>query len=141
MEATIFYLDDDIDDLDFFKYAAKDLGETVDVFLKYDDLIAKLHNPPPYPRVVFVDLNMPFKSGYEVIDSIRNIPHFSNIPLVVFSTGMNESIVNKCISLGANLYIKKPVGSKDLTKIIKHISNFDWSTFTTDNSNFIFNPY
>ena len=72
----IFYIDDDQDDLDFFNDAIQSLGENVKLFLFPDEMFKILKNPPPNPSVIFVDLNMPLKTGIEIIKDLKRAAGF-----------------------------------------------------------------
>ena len=70
---TIFYTDDDPDDQDFFKEVVAEITPQHNIFTQNDgyELLEILQNPPPSPHIVFLDLNMPRKSGYQVLKEIR----------------------------------------------------------------------
>ena len=135
---TIFYVDDDVDDLDFFVEASKKAEVDVHTFTCGDSLIRQINNPPPAPRLIFLDLNMPLKSGFEVISEIRAKKKFSTLPLVVFSTSSNPDDIERCRDLGANFYIQKVASFEELTKIISYVSQLDWNKFDSTGRKFIY---
>jgi response regulator RpfG family c-di-GMP phosphodiesterase len=135
---NLFYVDDDPDDLEFFKVTAASIGEDVCVFLLGDLMLHALHHPPPDPSVVFIDLNMPTKNGFEVIQEIKSAPNLENLPIVVYSTAATRPTIEKCRELGVSLYITKPTNIGDLKKIIKHVVNIDWKNYQVNDSNFVF---
>ncbi len=67
-----------------------------------------MKNPPPAPSLVFVDLNMPVKNGFDVNKDIRSSKNFKDIPIIVLSTSSDSASVSKSESLGANYCIQKP---------------------------------
>lgn len=123
----IFYVDDDVDDLEIFFEVATSLGIEAKIFNRGDELLHTLLNPPPKPLVVFVDLNMPRISGFEVMQQIKNNDFLSDIPVIVFSTAHDCVTVEKCKKLGANYYIKKPSLIGDLKRTLQHVVATDWN--------------
>jgi len=134
---TFFYLDDDSDDLSFFQEAVDEIGETVTLFEMGDDMLHSLKNPPS-PSVVFLDLNMPIKNGFEILQEVRSSENFKNIPIVVYSTSNGIDTVMKCFNLGANLFITKAVSLSGLKKAITHVAQMDWDNFKPDLKSFVF---
>jgi CheY-like chemotaxis protein len=137
---TCFYVDDDSDDRLFFQEAIDAIGESVRLFELGDDMIYMLKNPPPKPAIVFLDLNMPVKNGFEVLEEIRASEDFQDIPIVVYSTASSIDIMRKCLTLGANYYITKATSLSHLKKAIEHVMAFDWQNFTPTIQNFVYKP-
>jgi CheY-like chemotaxis protein len=127
LQATsLFYVDDDPDDLEFFQEAVNAIGESVVLFSLADDMINAIKNPPPAPSIIFLDLNMPNKSGFEVIQEIKRSEAYKGLPLVVYSTASHDATVERCREMGANLYIRKPTSLTELKEAIKYVAGVDW---------------
>ncbi|MES1167327.1 MAG: response regulator [Pseudomonadota bacterium] len=62
----------------------------------------------PLPAVVLLDLNMPRKSGFEVLEWIRAQPGFSSLRVYVLSASSREVDIQRAYDLGANAYLVKP---------------------------------
>lgn len=135
---SIFYADDDVDDLDFFKDATTEINQTVSLFEEGEKLLQQLHNPPPKASVIFLDLNMPVKSGFQVLQEIKANPANVNIPIVILTTSINPSDIELCKNLGANLYIRKPTSMDGLKKAINYVMSIDWNTFIASDKDFVF---
>ncbi len=122
---TIIYLaDDDADDCSFFEDALKELSIETQLTIVNDGvaLMSALNEKvPPPPYVIFLDLNMPRKNGFECLDEIRQNPRFNEIPVVIFSTTENNEIVDKTYTLGANYYICKPNSHERLKNVIETV--------------------
>lgn len=58
--------------------------------------------------LIILDLNMPKINGTETLRMIKDIPSANNIPVVIFSTSINEIEKRNCLQLGAKEYIAKP---------------------------------
>jgi response regulator RpfG family c-di-GMP phosphodiesterase len=137
---VIFYTDDDRDDLDTFKDAVSEIDCSTELHTMDggDKLLHALENPPPKPHMVFLDLNMPGKNGFEVIQELRLSNNFRHLPIVVLSTATDEESINQSLSLGANLYITKPSDYAQLKASVTHAMNMDWSTFVPNTNNFVY---
>ncbi|MEO7976961.1 response regulator [Flavobacterium sp.] len=137
---TIFYTDDDEDDLSIFTDAVESLPKKIELMTYNggDKLLKAIYNPPPTPNLVFLDLNMPGKNGFDVLSELRNSETKSNIPVVIFSTSNEPTIIEKCRNLGANFFITKPVLMKDIVKSIEHALEIDWTKFVPTDRNFVY---
>ncbi|SFU16071.1 Response regulator receiver domain-containing protein [Algoriphagus locisalis] len=138
---TIFYTDDDIDDLEFFKSIVKMITDdyAVVTHMNGDQLLYALDNPPPNPHLLFLDINMPGMSGLEVLQTLRRSERHATLPIIMFSTTKDELIIEKTRELGANYYLPKAENFKLLRKSIEHTLNINWSDFIADHSNYLYN--
>lgn len=138
ISTAIFYIDDDQDDLDFFREGVKKVGESAMLFELAEELIATLENPPPRPSVIFLDINMPRKSGYELIAEIKSSKAFGHLPLIAYSTAKDANTISRCQKLGASLFVTKPMSLNHLSMIIRHVIEKDWENHNVNDSNFVF---
>jgi len=74
------------------------------------------------PDLAIIDLNMPIKSGYEVIDYIRTA-RSSNIPIIIMSGENEEKIIIEVFNMGINDYIEKPVRINEVIVRVKRLLN------------------
>ncbi|HSU50867.1 MAG TPA: response regulator [Segetibacter sp.] len=137
---SIFYTDDDIDDRAIFIDAAQQVSDSLQVITQGngDELIGLLNNPPPFPNIIFLDLNMPVKNGYEVLQEIKQSELTKDLPVIIFSTSDDEKAINTTRHLGANLYIPKPSSFSLLKKAIKYSLSINWNTFTPSTDGFVY---
>mgnify|MGYP001181022919 CR=1 FL=1 len=61
------------------------------------------------PDVVFLDLMMPKKSGFEVLTEIRSNQKTKDIPVIIISAKTEQADILKAKEIGATEYIYKPV--------------------------------
>src|SRR4051812_14499039 len=78
------------------------------------EALAFLRRQPPYanavrPDVIVLDLNLPRKSGHEVLAEIKNDPSLRLIPVVVLTTSKAEEDIVRSYDLHANCFISKPL--------------------------------
>lgn len=107
----ILLADDDENDRLTFKEALEELKIKTTYHALNDgvqlmDYLLNLDSP--LPALLFLDLNMPRKSGLECLQEIRNIERFKNVIIVIYSTSSHKKDVEATFLNGANVYIKKP---------------------------------
>ncbi|MDF5709939.1 MAG: response regulator [Nostoc sp. S4] len=73
----------------------------------------------PLPILVLLDLKMPRKSGFEVLEWLKQQPKLKRLPVIVLTTSKERTDVHKAYDLGVNSYLVKPVAFSDLTAMIK----------------------
>src|SRR5438105_4593110 len=66
----------------------------------------------PLPCLVLLDLNIPIKSGLEVLKWIRSQPSLSTLPVVVVTSSTQDSDIHRAYIMGTNSYLVKP-GKQD----------------------------
>jgi len=139
-EITIFYTDDDAEDLEFFTEVTNALGDHLNIVTQNNGkkLLHDLENPPPNPHIVFLDLNMPGFSGFDVLQQLRSSESYKNLPIVIFSTSSDEKNIAKSRELGANFYITKPTDFSLFKKTIQHTLSINWDTFKPNKENFVY---
>jgi two-component system response regulator len=76
------------------------------------------------PDLVLLDLNLPRKSGVEIIAQIKSNDALKDIPVVVLTTSDRDEDVSRCYRLGANNYLIKPVQFDDCVKLITDIQKY-----------------
>ena len=124
MKAASFNLllaDDDTDDRMFFEEALEELPISTSLKMVNDGerlmelLTAK---PEPFPDILFLDLNMPRKTGIECLTEIKRNENLKTLPVIIYSTSLDPEIVNMLYEQGAHLYIRKPGEFTKLKKVI-----------------------
>lgn len=60
------------------------------------------------PQLIILDLNMPRKSGLEVLEELKQDDALRKIPVVIFSTSETAKDVERAYELGASCYVSKP---------------------------------
>ena len=79
------------------------------------------------PDIVLLDLNLPKKSGREVLSEIKKDIDLRRIPVVVLTTSKAEEDILKSYNHYANCYITKPVDMSQFISIVRVLENF-WFT-------------
>lgn len=85
----------------------------------------------PLPDIVFLDLNMPGKNGFECLQEIRREETWRHIPVIIFSTTAQMDAVRKTYDLGANYFMRKPQSFPALKKLLNQVFSLDLRTLFT----------
>ncbi|MXO04470.1 response regulator [Flavobacterium sp. HBTb2-11-1] len=120
---NILQIDDDADDCDFFMealHAVSDANYTSE--RNPMEALRKLIRKELQPDVIFLDLNMPVMSGFELLAELKKQDSTSNIPVIIFSTSQMLENKNKAASFGAAGYICKPSDFNEMKKILKNFT-------------------
>ena len=115
--------DDDTDDCNFFKEALEDLKLPVHLTTVRDgeqlmELLTK--DSKELPDVLFLDINMPRKNGFECLAEIKLSHKLQELPVIMFSTSFEQEVVNRLYKSGAQYFIRKPSEFSQFKKIIHH---------------------
>ena len=79
------------------------------------------------PAIVLVDLNMPKIDGLEVLRRMRADYRTKLIPVAIFTSSVEEQDLINGYSLGANSYVRKPVGSVEFSEVVRQLVSY-WLT-------------
>ncbi|KAA3498264.1 response regulator [Rhizobium rhizogenes] len=74
--------------------------------------------------LVLLDLNLPDMSGINILEQIKSNEYTRRLPVVVLTTTDDETEIQKCYDLGANVYITKPVDYEGFANAIKNLGLF-----------------
>ena len=121
--------DDDEDDRLFFKEAFEEVKIKYDIttFNDGEQLMHYLnHDENALPDIIFLDLNMPRKSGMECLREIRQNDRLKRISVAIYSTSSSEQDIEDTFVAGANVYIKKPNDFNMLKKVLSDVVHINW---------------
>jgi len=71
------------------------------------------------PEILFLDLNMPRKNGFECLKEIRINKKFDEISIAIYSTSAAERDIEATFIAGANVYISKPNDFNELKQVLE----------------------
>jgi CheY-like chemotaxis protein len=120
---NILLADDDIDDCIFFKKVLDEMELFIHLAIVNDgeQLMKYLFENPEYlPDILFLDLNMPRKNGFECLCEIKENELTKDISVVMFSTSYpvnpdyENDMINRLLQIGAFQFVRK---SHDLEQI------------------------
>lgn len=131
---TILLADDDPDDCLFAQEALAEnrLANDLHIVGDGEELMDYLYHrgdyadpeKSPRPGLILLDLNMPKKDGWEVLQEIKGNPNLRQIPVVILTTSKAETDIFQSYDLGANSYITKPVTFEGLVEVMKTLGQY-----------------
>jgi PleD family two-component response regulator len=128
---SIIMADDDCDDRELFQEAVEANIKNIKLEMAVDgrSLMEMLNEKARLPDLIFLDLNMPYKSGMECLVELRKSERLKNIPVLIYSTSSSQKDIDDTYHNGANLYIKKPSNFRELENIISRVLALDWDVY------------
>jgi len=130
----ILLADDDEDDRLFFRDAFKEIRIKTAVEIVRDGVELMDYIVQPgivLPHVLFLDLNMPRKTGMECLIEIKRIDHLKDMAIAIYSTSASEEDIEDTFVKGANVYIKKPSDFLTLKKLLEEVIKINWQYHTS----------
>jgi CheY-like chemotaxis protein len=77
-----------------------------------------------FPALVLLDLNLPKVGGFEVLRIMKTDPVLKRIPVVLFTSSLEETDILKSYDSGANGFVEKPITFDGFIEVVKKISLF-----------------
>jgi len=81
----------------------------------------------PRPDLILLDLNLPRKSGREILEEIKSDPNLQDIPVVILTASKADEDILRSYNCHANCFISKPVGFEEFMHVVKTLNDF-WFT-------------
>jgi CheY-like chemotaxis protein len=122
-QLNVLLAEDDLDDYVFFKTALNDLPLSASLKAVSDgQQLMQLLNNETYqlPHVLFLDINMPCKNGFECLSEMKLNERLKDIPVVMFSTSGSHDAMSTLFEAGADVYVRKPGNFEQLKELIHH---------------------
>jgi len=130
-QADILLVEDNPHDVRLTREAFKDAGvpNALSVVDDGEDALRFLRREGEFasavrPDLILLDLNLPGKSGREVLREIKQDPDLKCIPIVVLTTSGNEEDIRLAYEMHVNAYITKPVDLEHFIKIAGAVGDF-----------------
>ncbi|MBM1104570.1 response regulator [Aurantibacter crassamenti] len=121
-QPLIFLTDDDRDDLTMFQEALLEIDSNIRFkgFENGVELMERLLKvDEELPNAIYLDLNMPLMNGEECVDDIRAEARFNEIPIIIYSSYVDELKMDIIQKKGANLYLVKPSSFDNLKSALR----------------------
>jgi CheY-like chemotaxis protein len=139
---NLLLADDDTDDCTFFKEVLEELPHATALTTVNDGVQLMNHlkfEIKQLPDALYLDLNMPRKTGSECLAEIKQNAKLKHLPIIIFSTSFNPDVVNSLREQGANYYIRKPAEFYNLKAIISKSLDLIKTKEKPSKENFVLN--
>lgn len=73
------------------------------------------------PRIILMDLSLPFIDGLAATRRIRNLPGFRNVPIIAVSAHDTADFHSEALAAGCNAYITKPIDYSELEAVVNRL--------------------
>jgi CheY-like chemotaxis protein len=119
---TVFYIDDDPDDHEFFIAGLEASHPTAKCFVAKDSKSAlEIIETIPVPNIIFIDLHLPKVNGIELLKKLKDIDAFSKIPTYILSSTLFEPYAITIREVGGDGFLKKPASLQDFKPMFDSI--------------------
>jgi CheY-like chemotaxis protein len=125
---NVLLAEDDEDDVHLFKTVLAELNQDILVTVTTDGnlLMAFLNQASTLPEMIFLDLNMPYKNGFECLSEIRGNEKWNSIKIFVLSTSTQPQHIEDSYKGGADLYLAKPTSYTQFKNMIEKCLVNNW---------------
>lgn len=125
---NVLLAEDDEDDVYLFTTVLAELNQDILVTVTTDGnlLMAFLNQATTLPEMIFLDLNMPYKNGFECLSEIRGNEKWSSIKIFVLSTSTRPQHIEDSYKGGADLYLTKPTSYTQFKNMIEKCLVNNW---------------
>src|SRR5687767_8955317 len=120
----VLYVDDDPEDIEIFIEAIKENNGSIKCLNARNGKEAMdILDSDVLPDFIFLDINMPVINGKVILAAIRKNKKFNDIPVIMYSTSMDDAEIDGYKKMGANHFLKKHNHFQDLVDAIAGILN------------------
>jgi len=125
-KCKVLITEDDAEDATFLQQALLQQSFKGDIELLANgrllmDKLAILKAANALPELIILDLNMPLKSGMEVLNDVNNDPDYRTIPIAVVTASLRKEDEAYCGSKGCQLYLRKPLRFNEYSRMAAQI--------------------
>ena len=123
MSIRILLIDDDVDDQLIFHEIIEEISPDIACISAHNGLegLNKLAAMDPEPTMIFLDLNMPFISGWECLERIRKDPGTGQIPVVIMTTSDNQADKKRALEVCSSAFLTKTADLVSLRQMIRKL--------------------
>lgn len=121
----ILFIEDNDQDAFLVRQAIEPLGDAVSIEIVTDGFAALkyLRRQAPFetvtaPDLVLLDINLPGRDGFELLDEIKADPALQHLAVLMFSTSDLEDDIRMSFARGASSYLVKPGSFKELQRLL-----------------------
>jgi CheY-like chemotaxis protein len=131
---AVLLVEDQADDVELLKRALRKAavscpvqvvgdGDTALEYLEGNGRYAD-RNAYPYPTLVLLDLKLPRRSGFEVLEHVRAHPALKNTIIVVLTSSREAEDIGRAYARGANSYLVKPIKPGHMEHLVNRVKEY-----------------
>ena len=126
----VLLIDDDDEEYEIFNSALNECSKGILLVYEKNANTALTwmanDNADTVAEMIFLDWRMPRISGKEVLIGIRKLPHYAQVPIIIFTGNLDPVYLNEAKELGATFLMQKPFDLSDLYYKLKYLFSLDW---------------
>ena len=133
MNTNLFLAEDDDEDIMFFTDIISDISPDIQITVAKNgiELMSLLKAEKLLPDFIFLDLNMPIKTGFECLKEIRSSEKWKAIKIVILTTSSQREQIKEVYKMGADLYLQKPNSYSTFRDTLSKCLQMDWESLKT----------
>lgn len=128
---TALVVEDDAGGMAIIGVMMRQLG--IDAFINTtgDGVVEMANAMPKKPDIIFLDINLPNTTGYEIIKKLRATERYKEVTIVAVTAQDADTEIPKCKEAGFNAYIGKPISRMRFPKQLRRILDKEevWETY------------
>jgi chemotaxis family two-component system response regulator Rcp1 len=125
MNAEVLLVEDSDADVFLFKKASSQWKRSLKLLILRDgeEAVSLIQSATFVPVLIVLDLNLPKKSGFEILTEIKLSNKWKDIPVVIFTGSNRPEESAKAYQLKANRFVQKPSDLGEYMKIVAEMEN------------------
>lgn len=125
---NVLLAEDDEEDALLFNTVLSELNQNIHVTVAEDGILLMtfLKQATTLPEMIFLDLNMPLKNGFECLREIKGNERWNSIKIVILSTSSQPQQIENAYKGGADLYLAKPVSYTQFKNMMEKCLSLNW---------------
>lgn len=118
---TALVVEDDAGGMAIIGVMMRHLGINAFINTSGDDVIPMANAMPKKPDIIFLDINLPNTTGYEILKKLRNNEKYKECTIVAVTAQDADTEIPKAKEAGFNSYITKPISRMRFPKQLRRI--------------------
>jgi two-component system response regulator len=99
----------------------KDGEEAINYFYSTD---GNYKRPLKFPKLIMLDLKLPKVNGIQVLEKLKSNENTKLIPIVVFTSSLEDKDIVESYKLGVNSYVTKPIGYESFMEAVSNLQMY-----------------
>jgi two-component system, chemotaxis family, response regulator Rcp1 len=127
----VLLVEDNAADILLLQEAMEDIELNINLHVVHngEEAMSFLQQAGPYleavrPDLILLDLNLPRKNGFTVLEEVKQDVKLQQIPVIVLSTSQAQEDIDRCYRQHANCFITKPTDLEEFLKVVKGIGQY-----------------